>query len=105
MTAFQIGLRATVAAASAEDMAQSVTHVGQQLNEICVGTPHFMAFTLESDRPARTVRFTLYVEETDPEKAVAAAFSWAVTAINATGDGAYGWQMTVRPEQRERIPA
>jgi hypothetical protein len=105
MTAFQIGLRATIAAASAEDMAQSVTHVGQQLNEICVNTPNLMTFTLESDRPARTVRFTLYVEETDPERAVAAAFSWAVTAINATGDGAYGWQMAVRPEQRERIPA
>jgi hypothetical protein len=96
---------ATVSVGSDEGIAQSVSAVGKHLNEIHLSTARFLAFTLSSDRTTKTALFTICVEEDDQVKAVAAAFSWAVTAINATGDGAYGWQMAARPEERKRIPA
>ena len=105
MAVFKISIKATVSAGSDEEIAQSVSAVGHHLNEIHLSTAHFLAFTLSSDRTASTALFTICVEEDDQVKAVAAAFSWAVTAINATGDGAYGWEMAARPEERERIPA
>ena len=105
MAAFKISIKATVSGGSDEEMAQSVRAVGRHLNEIHLNTAHFLAFTLSSDRKTKTALFTMCVEEDDQVKAVAAAFSWAVTAINATGDGAYGWEMAARPEERERIPA
>ena len=83
MAAFKISIKATVSG----------------------NTARFLAFTVSSDRTARTALFAMCVEEDDPVKAVAAAYSWVVTAINATGDGAYGWEMAARPEERERILA
>lgn len=105
MAVFKISIKATVSGGSDEEMAQSVRAVARHLNEIHLNTAHFLAFTLSSDRKTRAALFTMCVEEDDQVKAVAAAFSWAVTAINATGDGAYGWEMAVRPEERERILA
>ena len=105
MAVFKISIKATVSGGSDEEVAQSVRAVGQYLNEIHLSTAHFLAFTLSSDRKTKTALFTICVEEDDQVKAVAAAFSWAVTAINATGDGAYGWEMAARPEERERILA
>jgi len=105
MAAFKISIRATVNSGSDEGMAQSVRAVARDLNEAKRNKPRVLAFTLSSDRTTKTALFTMCVEEDDQEKAVAAAFSWAVTAINATGDGAYGWEMAARPEERERIPA
>jgi hypothetical protein len=105
MAAFKISIKATVSSGSDEEMAQSVRAVARHLNEIHLNTAHFLAFTLSSDRKTKTALLTMCVEEDDQVKAVAAAFSWAVTAINATGDGAYGWEMAARPEERERIPA
>lgn len=105
MAAFKIGIKATVSGGSDEEMTQRVRAVARQLNEIHLNTAHFLAFTLSSDREARTALFTMCVGEDDEVKAVAAAFSWAVTAINATGDGAYGWEMAARPEEREPILA
>lgn len=105
MTAFKISIKATVSSGSDEAMAQSVRAVARQLDEVQRNTANFLAFTLSSDRTTKTALFTICVEEDDQVKAVAAAFSCAVTAINATGDGAYGWEMAARPEERERILA
>jgi hypothetical protein len=105
MAAFKISIKATVSSGSDEEMAQSVRAAARHLNEIHLNTAHFLAFTLSSDRKTKTALLTMCVEEDDQEKAVAAAFSWAVTAINATGDGAYGWEMAARPEERECISA
>jgi hypothetical protein len=105
MAVFKISIKATVSGGSGEGMTQSVRAVARHLDEVQRSTAHFLAFTLSCDRTARTARFTMCVEEDDQVKAVAAAFSWAVTAINATGDGAYGWEMAARPEERERILA
>jgi hypothetical protein len=105
MAAFKITIKATVSSGSDEAMTQSVRAVARHLNDVQRTTARFLAFTLSSDRTTKTSLFTMCVEEDDQEKAVAAAFSWAVTAINATGDGAYGWEMAARPEERERIPA
>ncbi len=105
MAAFKISIKATVSGGSGEEMTQRVRAAARQLNEIHLNTDRFLAFTLSSDREARTALFTMCVEEDDEVKAVAAAFSWAVTAINATGDGAYGWEMAARPEEREPILA
>jgi hypothetical protein len=105
MAAFKISIKTTLGGASDEEMAQSVRAVARHLNEIHLNTSRFLAFTLSSDRTSKTALFTLCVEEDDEVKAVAAAFSWVVTAINATGDGAYGWEMAVRPEEREPILA
>jgi hypothetical protein len=105
MAVFKISIKATVSGGSDEKMAQSVRAVGQHLNEIQRNTARFLAFTLSSDRKTKAALFTMCVEEDDQVKAVAAAFAWAVTAINATGDGAYGWEMAARPEERERILA
>jgi hypothetical protein len=105
MAAFKISIKATVSGGSDEEIAQSVRAVARHLNEVQRNTARFLAFTLSSDRTSKTALFTMCVEEDDQVKAVAAAFSWAVTAINATGDGAYGWKMAARPEERERILA
>ncbi len=82
-----------------------VRAVARQLDEVQRNTARFLAFTLSSDRMAKTALFAMCVEEDDPVKAVAAAYSWVVTAINVTGDGAYEWEMAARPEERERILA
>ena len=106
MAAFKISIKATVSGGSDDEMAQSVRAVARQLNEIQRNTAHFLAFhPVVRQHEPRTALFTMCVEEDDPVKAVAAAYSWAVTAINATGDGAYGWEMAARPEERERILA
>jgi hypothetical protein len=105
MAGFKIGIKATDSGGSDEEMTQRVRAVARHLREIHLTTAHFLAFTLSSDKETRTALFTMCVEEDDEVKAVAAAFSWAVTAINATGDGAYGWEMAARPEEREPILA
>jgi len=105
MAAFKISIKATASGCSDEEMAQSVRAVARRLDEVQRNTARFLAFTLSSDRAAKTALFTVCVEEDDPAKAVAATYSWVVTAINATGDGAYGWEMAARPEERERILA
>ena len=105
MATFKISIKATVSGCSDEEMARSVRAVARHLNEIHRSTAHFLAFTLSSDRRTKTALFAMCVEEDDQVKALAAAFSWAVTAINATGDGAYRWEMAARPEERERILA
>jgi hypothetical protein len=105
MAAFKISIKATVSGSSDEGIAQRVRVVARHLDEVQRNTARFLAFTLSSDRTTNTALFTMCVEEDDQVKAVAAAFSWAVTAINATEDGAYGWEMAARPEERERIPA
>jgi hypothetical protein len=102
---FKISIKATVSGSSGEGMTQSVRAVARHLNEVQRSTAHFLAFTLSYNHTTKTARFTMCVEEDDQVKAVAAAFSWAITAINATGDGAYGWEMAARPEERERILA
>jgi hypothetical protein len=98
MAAFKISIKATVSGCSDDGMVQSVRDIARQLDEVQRNTARFLAFTVSSDRMARTALFTMCVEEHDPVKAVAAA-------INATGDGAYGWEMAARPEERERILA
>ena len=105
MAAFKISIKATVGGCSDDVMVQSVRAVARQLNEVQRNTARFLAFTMSSDHTAKTALFTMCVEEEDPVKAVAAAYAWVVTAINATGDGAYGWEMAARPEERERISA
>jgi hypothetical protein len=105
MAAFKISIKTTVSGCSDDEMMQSVRDVAQQLDEVQRNTARFLAFTLSSDRTAKTALLTMCVEEDDQVKAVAAAYSWVVTAINATGDGAYGWEMAARPEERERILA
>jgi hypothetical protein len=105
MAAFKISIKATVSGCSDDGMVQSVRDIARQLDEVQRNTARFLAFTLASDRTAKTALFTVCVDEDDPVKAVAAAYSWVVTAINATGDGAYGWEMAARPEERERILA
>jgi hypothetical protein len=105
MAAFKISIKATISGCSDDGMVQSVRAVARQLNEVQRNTVSFLAFTLLSDGTAKTVLFTMCVEEDDQVKAVAAAYSWVVTAINATGEGAYGWEMAARPEERERILA
>jgi hypothetical protein len=101
--AFKISIKTTVGGCSDDGMVQSVRAVARQLDEVQRNTARFLAFTLSSDRTAKTALFTMCVDEDDPVEAVAAAYSWVVTAINATGDGAYGWEMAARPEERERI--
>lgn len=105
MAAFKIAIKATVSGCSDDEMVQSVRAVARQVDEVQRHTDRFLAFTLLSDRLAKTALFTMCVEEDDPVKAVAAAYAWVVTAINATGDGAHGWEMAARPEERERILA
>ena len=105
MAAFKISINATVSGCSDDEMAQSVRAVARQLDEVQRNTARFLAFNLSSDRTAKTALFTMCAEEDDPVKAVAAAYSWVVTDINATGDGAHGWEMAARPEERKRIPA
>ena len=105
MAAFNISIKATVSGCSDEQMVQSVRAVARQLDEVQRNTARFLAFTLSSDRTAKTALFMMCVDEDDQVEAVAAAYSWVVTAINATGDGAYGWEMAARPEERERLLA
>jgi hypothetical protein len=105
MEAFKISIKATVSGGPDEGMTQSVRAIARHLDEVQRNTARFLAFTLSSDGTARTALFTMCAEEDDPVKAVAAAYSWVVTAINATGEAAYGWEMAVRPEERERILA
>jgi hypothetical protein len=52
-----------------------------------------------------TALCNMSVDEDDPEKATAAAHAWAVTAINAAGDGTRQWATFAHPEERERVPA
>jgi hypothetical protein len=105
MAAFKISIKASVSGCPADEMVRSARAVARQLDEVQRNTAPFLAFTMSSDGTARTALFTVCVEDDDPVKAVAAAYSWVVTAINATGDGAYGWEMAARPEERERILA
>ena len=103
--AYKISLKATVLGVPAERMADSVTTVAGHLDDIQRNTPEFLGFILSSDRSARTALFTMYVDLDDLEKATAAAHSWAVTAINATGDATRGWATYAHPEEHERVPA
>lgn len=101
--AFKITIKTTVIGGSAEVMADSVDTVAEQLDEIQQNTPAFLGFTLSADREARTALFNMYVDEDDPEEAMAATHSWAVTAITAAGDGTRGWATFAHPEERERV--
>jgi 2-iminoacetate synthase ThiH len=103
--AFRISLKATIVGGSVERMAESVAAVAEHLDDIQQATPTFLGFTLSSDREARTALFNMYVDEDDPEEATAAAHSWAVTAINATGDSTRGWATFAHPEEHELVPA
>jgi hypothetical protein len=103
--AYRISLKATVDSGPAESMAESVAAVARHLDDIQQNTPEFLGFTLSSDRKARTALFSMYVDLDDPEKATAAAHSWAVTAINAAGDSTRGWATFAHPEERERVLA
>lgn len=102
--AFKISIKATVVGSSVESMADSVDAVAGHLDEIQQHTPEFLGFTLCADRQARTALFSIYVDQDDPEVAMVAAHSWAVTAINATGDSTRGWATFAHPEERERVP-
>ena len=86
-------------------MAESVAAVAEHLDDIQQNTARFLGFTLSSDRRERTALFNMYVDEADPNDAVAAAYAWAVTAINAAGDSTRLWTMNVHPEEREQVPA
>lgn len=103
--AFKISIKTTVTGASIEAMADSVDAVAEHLDEIQQNTPAFLGFTLSADRQARTALFNMYVDEDDPDAAVVAVHSWAVTAINATGDSTRGWATFAHPEEHERIRA
>jgi hypothetical protein len=103
--AYRISIKTTVADGSERSMADSVAAVAELLDEIQQNTAEFLGFTLSSDRKARTALFSIYVDQDDPDIAVAAAHSWAVTAINAAGDVTRGWAMFAHPEGRERLPA
>lgn len=81
-------------------MAASVDAVAEHLDEMQQHTDAFLGFTLSADLEAQTALFNMYVNEDDPEVAVAAAHSWAVTAINAAGDSTRGWAMFAHPEKR-----
>jgi hypothetical protein len=102
--AFKISLKATIDGASAEQMAASVAAVAEQLDDVQEHTPEFLGFTLSSDRQARTALFSMYVDQDDPDQALRAAHSWAVTAINAAGDSTRGWATFAHPEEHERVP-
>lgn len=102
--AFKISIKTTVSGPSIEAMADSVDAVAGHLDEIQQNTPEFLGFTLSADRKARTALFNMYVDEDDPEVAVMAAHSWAITAINAAGDGTRGWATFAHPEERQRVP-
>lgn len=86
-------------------MVATVDAVAEHLDEIQQHTDAFLGFTLSSDLTAQTALFNMYVDEDDPDDAVAAAHSWAVTAINAAGDATRGWAMFAHPEERERVRA
>ena len=103
--AFKISIRTTVTGPSVEAMADSVDAVAGHLDEIQQNTPAFLGFTLSADRKARTALFNIYVDQDNLEVAVLAAHSWAVTAINATGDSTRGWATFAHPEESERVPA
>jgi hypothetical protein len=103
--AFRILIKTTVIGESVEAMAGSVNAVAGHLDDIQQNTPPFLGFTLSSDRNAQTALFSMYVDEDDPETAMVAAHSWAVTAINAAGDSTRGWATFAHPEQRERVLA
>lgn len=103
--AYRISIKATISGGSDEAMAESTVAVAENLDEIQQHTPEFLGFTLSSDRKARTALFNMYVDEADPVRAVSAAHAWAVTAINAAGDGTREWQMYAHPEEREQVRA
>lgn len=103
--AFKISIKATVTGASIEAMSDSVDAVAEHLDEIQQTMPAFLGFTLSADRRARTALFNMYVDEDDLKVAVAAAYSWVVTAIVTTGDSTRGWATFAHPESRERVPA
>jgi len=103
--AFRILIKTTIIGASIEAMAASVDTVAGHLDDIQQNTPEFLGFTLSSDREARTALFNMYLDEEDPEFAMVAAHSWAVTAINASGDSTRGWATFAHPEERERVLA
>jgi len=101
--AFKILIKTTIIGGSAEAMADSVDAVAEHLDEIQRTTRAFLGFTLSADREERTALFNMYVDEDDPSDAMAAAHSWAVTAITAAGDSTRGWATFAHPEERERI--
>ena len=101
---FKISIKATVIGGTVEAMADSVDAVAEHLDEIQQNTAEFLGFTLSSDRKARTALFSIYVDHDDSDISVAAAHSWAVTAINAAGDVTRGWAMFAHPEESERLP-
>ena len=103
--AYRILIKATVTEGTERSIADSVSDVAGHLDEIQQHTPEFLGFTLSADRKALTALFSMYVDQDDPEVALAAAHSWAVTAINAAGDGTRGWAMFAHPEERERVLA
>lgn len=101
--AFKIIINATVTGGSAKALADSVDAVAEQLDEIQRHTSAFLGFTLSADRQARTALFSMYVGEAEPEVALAAARSWAVTAITAAGDSTRGWATYAHSEEPERV--
>lgn len=103
--AYKISMKTTVTTGPDESMAASVDAVAEHLDEIQQHTPRFLGFTLSSDLKALIALFNMYVDEDDPDVATAAAHSWAVTAINAAGDGTRGWATYAHPEERERVRA
>jgi len=103
--AYRILINTTVIEGAEKSLADSVSAVARHLDEIQQHTPRFLGFTLSADRKAGTARFSMYVDEEDPEEANSAAHAWAVTAINAAGDSTRGWAMFAHPEGCERVPA
>jgi hypothetical protein len=83
--AYKISLRASAIGGSVERMAESVATVAEHLDDIQQHTARFLGFTLSSDRQERTALFNMYVDEADPDRAVAAAYAWADTALAAAG--------------------
>jgi hypothetical protein len=103
--AYRILIKASVTAGPGGSMAASVGAVAGHLDEIQQQAPGFLGFTLSSDRPARTVLFSMYLDRDDAEEAVADAYARAVTAINAADDGTCDWTLRARPEECGPVPA
>ena len=87
MVAHKISIKAIIAEGPDGSMAASVSAVAEHLDEIQrQHMPGFLGFTLSSDRVAQTALFGMYADGDSPEAAVATAYGWAVTAINAADD-------------------
>ena len=106
MTAYRILIKAVIAEGPAGSMAANVAAVAGCLDEIQQQyAPECLGFTLSSDRMAQTALFSMYADEDSAQEAVAAAYAWAVTAINAAADGTCDWLLRASPEECDPIPA